>query len=515
MLENKTLQYSSEELEERFGITSSEDLSQFTFVKNHTNIIPYLFAKERKVLPLEEKEGKVLVATCYPFEADSFEELQLYLGKKVQFIYATREVLEEAIEACFHQKPSKEVSDKTVYQTENEETREGYDLLEQNSDHPVVRILNTCFIEAIRQNASDIHFEPQKQGIVVRFRIDGALQTRFTPPAEYQAQLLTRIKVMAQLDIAERRLPQDGRMKLKMGQREIDFRVSTIPVVYGERIVLRVLDKKNLLLGLDHTGMKRELLLKVRKLLRASEGMILVTGPTGSGKTTTLYSALSEIDAGKHNIMTVEDPIEYELQSIAQIGVNPKIDLSFSKGLRHILRQDPDVIMIGEIRDPETAEIAIQAALTGHLVFSTLHTNDAPSAVARLCDMGVEPYLISSSIIGVLAQRLVRKICPNCKTSYSPSVEEKRELGIEKEVLFYRGNGCENCFFTGYKGRTGIYELMLMSSTLKKQILTSMESSELRNASPFVSLREEGTEKVLLGETTSDEVIRVSRMMEQ
>lgn len=503
--------YSPQELEAKFGIATASDLSQYPFVKNNTNIIPYLFAKERKVLPLEEKKGGILIATCYPFQLEAFEELQLYLGKKVQFIYTSKEALEEAIEKCFHHK---EVALEEDVSLEKKPSQEGYDLLAQTSDHPVIRLLNTFLIEAIHQKASDIHFEPQEEGLMVRFRVDGILQARFTPPEQYHAQILTRIKVMAQLDIAERRLPQDGRMKLKMGEREIDFRVSTIPVVYGERIVLRILDKKNLLLGLDHLGMKKQLLEKMRRLLRMPEGMILVTGPTGSGKTTTLYSALLEIDAQKHNIMTIEEPVEYKLAHIAQIGVNPKIHLTFSTGLRHILRQDPDIIMIGEVRDPETAEIAVQAALTGHLVFTTLHTNDAPSAIARLADMEVEPYLISSSVIGILAQRLVRKICSHCKISYLPDEEEKKELGLPTDQPFYRGKGCSHCFFTGYQGRTGLYELMVITPKIKKQILHNMDASLLREVSPFASLREEGAQKVLLGETTSAEVLRVTRMFE-
>ncbi len=504
----EALEYSLKELQEKFGISSFSDLSRFSLVKKNTNIIPYLFAKENQVLPLEERGEKVLVATCYPFNIDSFEKLQLYLQKSVEFVYVSKEVLERAIESCFHQQPSD-----SVVSSEKKETvksKEGYDLLEQTSDHPVVRLLNTFFIEAIRQKASDIHFEPQEGGLIVRFRIDGILQTRFHPSLEYKEPILIRIKVMAQLDIAERRLPQDGRMKLKMGEREIDFRVSTLPVVYGERVVLRILDKRNLTLGLDYVGMNKKMVKKVRKLLAVSEGIFLVTGPTGSGKTTTLYSALSEMDAKAKNIMTIEDPVEYKLDHIAQIAVNPGIELTFSKGLRHILRQDPDMILVGEIRDPETAKIAIQASLTGHLVFTTLHTNDAPSCIPRLIDMGVEPYLIASSLVGALAQRLVRKICPHCKEPYDPSQEERKELGFMKKGFFFRGKGCEACFFTGYQGRTGLYELMEVGEEVKQQVMKNSHASSLRNAAAFPSLREEGIDKILEGETTSFEVIRVT-----
>jgi general secretion pathway protein E len=368
--------------------------------------------------------------------------------------------------------------------------------------------------EAIQQGASDIHFEPSEQGLVIRYRIDGVLQLRHVPPKELQTQLLTRIKVLAKLDIAEQRLPQDGRIKLKIGGREIDFRVSTIPIVYGERVVLRILDKSNIVLGLDRLGMAPEVLEKFNRLIRLSEGIILVTGPTGSGKTTTLYSAINDVNSPEVNIMTIEDPVEYKLQNMAQVGVNPKIHLDFATGLRHILRQDPDVIMIGEIRDKETAEIAIQASLTGHLVLSTLHTNDAPSALTRLVEMGTEAYLLSSTVIGVLAQRLVRTICPHCSESYLPTHLECKELGIDSIQPFYRGRGCDQCFDLGYKGRHGIYELMAMNHAVKQQILKSADAVELREVAlhqGMIPLRINGAQLVLRGITTSSEVLRVTR----
>lgn len=318
------------------------------------------------------------------------------------------------------------------------------------------------------------------------------------------------------MDIAEHRLPQDGRIKLRHGGREIDFRVSTLPIVYGERIVLRILDKGNVLLGLDRIGMEEKLLKAFRKLIHLPEGIVLVTGPTGSGKTTTLYSAISEINAAEMNIVTIEDPVEYKISGISQMNVNPRIDLTFAKGLRHILRQDPDVIMIGEIRDRETAEIAIQASLTGHLVLSTLHTNDAPSALTRLADMGIEPYLLASSILGVLAQRLVRKICLDCKVAYTPTEEELLELGLNPgSGSFHKGTGCASCFGTGYKGRCALYELMPVTSKIKGQVLKSQDAEELRKAAimqEMVSLFARGAELVLAGLTTSAEVLRVTRI---
>jgi len=319
---------------------------------------------------------------------------------------------------------------------------------------------------------------------------------------------------MAKMDIAERRLPQDGRIKLLMAGRQVDFRVSTVPVVHGERLVLRILDKSNIFLGLDKLGMENIDIF--RKYLQQNQGIILVTGPTGSGKTTTLYSAIAEIHSQAVNVMTIEDPVEYKLQGIAQIGVNPKISLSFVKGLRHILRQDPDVIMVGEIRDKETAETGIQASLTGHLVLSTLHTNDAPSALTRLVDMGIEPYLLSSSVLAVLAQRLVRKICDQCKVGYTPDAQELKNLGITTQML-YRGKGCKACYGSGYRGRCGIYELMPMSQSIKMQLLKSADSNIMQKIAVeegMRTLRVQGTTLALAGITTSTEVVRVTRQLE-
>jgi general secretion pathway protein E len=490
-------------------------------------LIPYLFAKQKTLLPLSQNEKGVVVAVADPLDLDSLEELRLMLQKPVIAVYSPKEKIEAAIERCYSHKEEETrrlFSDlqKNQETSELESEKDEYDLLEQSDQNAVVRLVNTLLIEAIQQGASDIHFEPAEGGLSVRYRIDGVLQKRHTPPREYQLQILTRIKVMAKMDIAEHRLPQDGRIKLKVGGRSIDFRVSTLPIVHGERIVLRILDKGNVLLGLDRIGMPEPLLKAFRKLIHMPEGIVLVTGPTGSGKTTTLYSALSEINAAEINVVTIEDPVEIRLPGISQMHVNRKIELDFSKGLRHILRQDPDVIMIGEIRDKETAEIAIQSSLTGHLVLSTLHTNDAPSALTRLSDMGIEPYLLASSILGVLAQRLVRRICPHCKTGYIPSKEELQELGLKKEKIqegqLFRGMGCAHCFGTGYKGRCGIYELMMVSSKIKAQVLKSQDAEELRKVAlnqNMVSLFERGVELVAAGITTSAEVLRVTRMAEE
>jgi general secretion pathway protein E len=348
------------------------------------------------------------------------------------------------------------------------------------------------------------------------------LQSRHSPAQEFQSQLMTRVKVMAKMDIAEHRLPQDGRIKLKMGRREIDFRVSTVPVSAGERIVLRILDRGNVILGLDKIGMLPKVYEEFRSLIEVPEGIILVTGPTGSGKTTTLYSGICELYNDETNIMTIEDPVEYNLKGIAQIGVQHKIKLDFATGLRHILRQDPDIIMIGEIRDAETANIAIQAALTGHLVLSTLHTNDAPSAVTRLVDMGIEPYLLSSSLIGVLAQRLVRRICADCKQPYEASERELQSISLTPSDLpngcVYKGLGCSSCFGSGYKGRQGLYELMVINNAIKKQIVKSPDAVEIRQISlenGMSTLSEHGRQLVCRGYTTISEVLRVTKGTEE
>jgi general secretion pathway protein E len=506
-------------LAEQFGIAATDEILSFPLVEAKTAIIPYLFAKQKKVLPVEQNETSVLVAISDPLDIESIEELRFLLKKVIVPIYCAPNLIEAAIEKCYHQKEGETkqlFSDLGVKGEEAEkESANEYDLLEMGDQNPVIRMVNAIFIEAIQQGASDIHFEPTAEGLVIRYRIDGCLQKRHAPSREFQAQILTRIKVMSKMDIAEHRLPQDGRIKLHHGGREIDFRVSTLPIVHGERIVLRILDKGNVLLGLDRIGMDSKVLLSVRKLIQMPEGIVLVTGPTGSGKTTTLYSAIAEINDSETNIITVEDPVEYKIAGISQMSVNPRIELDFAKGLRHILRQDPDVIMIGEIRDKETAEIAIQASLTGHLVLSTLHTNDAPSALTRLADMGIEPYLLASSILGVVAQRLLRQICPTCKLEYSASEKEIVELGLPQSMTLCKGAGCVHCFQTGYKGRHAIYELMQIGPKLKGQVLKSQDAQELRRVALLEGMKtlfEQGVELVMRGVTTSAELLRVTKM---
>jgi general secretion pathway protein E len=502
-------------------MTVETDLLDYSFIREGIHPVPYSFTKNRRLLPLMEEAGIVTVAIEDPLNLEALEELRAVLQKPLKEVITTKEALDAAIEACFQQKnnaASSLISHLKERSSSSEIRFEGYDLLDQTADSPVVRLLNLMISEAIQQGASDIHFEPSYQGLLVRYRIDGVLQKRHEPPKELQTTLISRIKVLAKLDIAEQRLPQDGRIKLHFGGREIDFRVSTIPVTDGERVVLRILDKSNIALGLSKLGLPPALYNRFESLIHFSEGIILVTGPTGSGKTTTLYSAISDLSSPDVNIMTIEDPVEYKLPHIAQVGVNPKINLTFGAGLRHILRQDPDVIMIGEIRDKETAEIAIQASLTGHLVLSTLHTNDAPSAMTRLVDMGIEPYLLSSTLIGVLAQRLVRASCPHCLEKYNPTEAECRELKLAPTTPFYRGAGCSQCFGVGYKGRLAIYELMTVSQALKEELLISADSMKLRRVAiqeGMATLLDAGAALVKAGRTTSSEVLRVTRGYEE
>ncbi len=389
------------------------------------------------------------------------------------------------------------------------------DLLDSENDAPIIRMINVLLTQALRQRASDIHIEPYESRSVVRFRVDGTLQNVVEPHRALHAAMLSRIKVMANLDIAEKRLPQDGRISLRLAGRQVDVRVATLPTSHGERAVLRLLDKEDGKLELAGLGMAPGTMASVDKLIHQPHGIVLVTGPTGSGKTTTLYAALSRIDALGHNIMTVEDPVEYELAGVAQTQVNARIGMTFARALRSILRHDPDVVMIGEIRDLETAQIAVQASLTGHLVLATLHTNDAVSATTRLADMGIEPYLLASSLLGVLAQRLVRKLCPICKCAFTPSDADLAELGGRTGVgQLFGPAGCESCHRSGYAGRTGIYELFVIDADAKRLIHAADGEQRLRAhalAQGMQSLREDGMRWVLSGETSLEELVRVTR----
>lgn len=496
---------------EKVGLVLLQEDEVVTPEKELIEKVPYSFARKHLVLPIKKQDGVITVLTADPLHMEPLEDLQVILHGSAEAIFCTSDRLKKEIHDCYsqEQESAKSSSRLTEKEFSVDAEEEIYDLFDTSKEHSeIVKALNFILTEAIQQGASDIHFEPNETGMQVRYRIDGVLHPRHAPPADAQGQITTRIKVMAKLDIAERRLPQDGRIKLRMGTKDVDFRVSTVPTTGGERIVLRILDKGNVVLGLEHLKMPKGMDDSFQKLISLPEGIILVTGPTGSGKTTTLYSAISQIQSVETNIMTVEDPVEYKLSGIAQIGIRSKIGLNFATGLRHILRQDPDVIMVGEIRDRETAEIAVQAALTGHLVLSTLHTNDAPSAVARLVDMGVEPFLLSSTIVGVLAQRLVRTLCPHCKKKVS---EISNELGVQES---YEGVGCQRCFGSGYSGRRGIYELMVIDDVIQRQIVQSADATHLREIAineGMRTLRQHGIELVREGVTSVSEVLRVAK----
>ncbi|MBT4364927.1 MAG: type II secretion system ATPase GspE [Desulfobacteraceae bacterium] len=392
------------------------------------------------------------------------------------------------------------------------------DLLDDTSDAPLIKLVNHIISQSIKARASDIHIEPYQNSFKVRYRVDGILYDLLSPPKHVQPALISRIKVMARLNIAEKRLPQDGRIEVKRGDQDIDIRVSTIPTSFGERVVLRLLNKSTSLLSLSELGLNSENLETIKRLIKSPNGIILVTGPTGSGKTTTLYAALSSINTPEINIITIEDPIEYQLKGIGQVQVNPKIGLTFASGLRSTVRQDPDVILVGEIRDKETAGIAVQAALTGHLVFSTVHTNDSASAITRLVDIGVEPFLLSSSIAAVVAQRLIRVLCTECRMPYEPDDEAMESIGVGAEVfkdkVIYRAKGCPDCFNTGYRGRKSIFEIMIPDENLKKMILKTHDSNQIKSIAlknNMVSLRHDGIQKVLDGVTSIAEVLRVTQ----
>ena len=386
------------------------------------------------------------------------------------------------------------------------------------NDAPIIRLVNTIIKQAVTDRASDIHFESYEKDIIVRFRIDGILYQMYTPPKKYQGAIVSRVKIMSNLNIAENRLPQDGRIQLKIGGKDIDIRVSTFPTYYGERIVMRLLNKTDMKFSLDGLGFNQKALDTFDQLIKKTHGVILVTGPTGSGKSTTLYSVLTRLNTQDVNILTVEDPIEYQLHGVGQMNVRSNIDLTFATGLRSILRQDPDIVMIGEIRDQETAEIAVQAALTGHRVFSTLHTNDAASGVTRLIDMGIEPFLISSTVNAFMAQRLVRKLCPDCKEAYKPTQKELAELGLKPTQLnkgkLFHAKGCKKCLDTGFIGRTGIYELLLIDNDVRHMVLNQTDTNSIKSScvkKGMRTLRADGAQKVIEGVTTIDEVIRITQ----
>jgi general secretion pathway protein E len=478
------------------------------------------YMRQYRFCPVSVDSGMLLIACADPSDPTSVDDLRGILGLDVRMAVATETAILEAIERYFG---AGSTAVQKVIETirDEEEGLEGgsedvSSLRDMAFDAPVVRLVNLLIENAVKSGASDIHIEPFEDNLRVRYRIDGVLFEAETPPRRLRAAVTSRIKIMAELNIAERRLPQDGRIRMSLEGRRLDIRVSTIPTIHGESVVMRLLDRAAILLPLERLGFDPRAQRQIERLITLPHGMLLVTGPTGSGKTTTLYAALDKINSPGKKIITIEDPVEYQLPGVNQIHVKPKIGLTFAAGLRHIVRQDPDVIMVGEIRDLETADIGIHAALTGHMVFSTLHTNDAPGALTRLLDMGVEPYLVASVLEGILAQRLVRLVCLACRLPAEPEPNELRAMGVgavPPGVTLYRGQGCADCRGTGYRGRTGIYELLRMTEEFRSATLRKTPGHEVRQraiAAGMTTLRQNGWAKCCLGLTTVDEVLRVT-----
>ncbi len=488
------------------------------FIEN----VPPAYAQHHYLIGLKTPgdDGVITVVLSHPFDTESVDNVSRLTGCAVNIALATKATVTAAIDTAYEQKSTviDDVAEELDAQNLDQlvdEVATADDLLDVVNRPPVIRLVNDILFRALQLRASDIHVHPYEGKIQIRYRIDGILYDTLSLNRNVLSLVVSRIKVMAGMDIAERRMPQDGRCSVRLGNREIDLRVSTVPTSYGERCVLRLLDKSTGLLGLSELGMMDDDLKVFDSLLDRSHGVIFVTGPTGSGKSTTLYAALNRMNAVEKNIITIEDPIEYQVGGISQMQVATRKGMTFVTALRHVLRQDPDVIMVGEVRDEETARMAIQSSLTGHLVFSTLHTNDSAGAISRLLDLGVEPYLVSSSLIAVLAQRLVRRICPECRQEYKPTESELRELGLAADSgQFFVGAGCSKCFNTGYKGRTGIYELMMVDEQIRELINVRQTAGMIKQKAiekGLQTLRMYGAKKVMAGATTIAEVLRVTQ----
>lgn len=501
-----------------------DNFNDVPVVREFTEFIPIRYAKKKIFFPLKKTRNTLEVAITNPELSQPLDDLARHFKCHIQSVISHKQAVLDLINRAYDE--SSASTEDAVDLLDSEETYENIlaveepeDLLDATDEEPIKRLVNSLLWQAAKDEASDVHIDPTPRETIVRYRIDGVLQQVTVFPRQVHVTVVNRIKVMSRLDIAQKGLPQDGRSMVLIAGRKIDIRVSTVPTVHGEKIVMRLLFQEEKLMQLRHLGLAKYILQPYQNMVNSSGGIILVTGPTGSGKTTTLYASLAEIDNEARNIITIEDPVEYKLSGYSQIEVKPKVGLTFANALRSVLRQDPDVIMVGEMRDTETAQIAIQSALTGHLVFSTVHTNNAPATITRLIDMGIEPFLVSSSIIGVLAQRLVRRICPDCRKSYQPHPEQLRELGI-KEVSFrkldrrfFRGDGCDNCRQTGYRGRIGIHELLVMSEGVKNTILESSDSDTIRKQGlkeKMITLRRDGVNKILHGLTTAEEILSIT-----
>ena len=501
-----------------------DNFNDVPVVREFTEFIPIRYAKKNIFFPLKKTRNTLEVAITNPELSQPLDDLARHFKCHIQSVISHKQAVLDLINRAYDE--SSASTEDAVDLLDSEETYENIlaveepeDLLDATDEEPIKRLVNSLLWQAAKDEASDVHIDPTPRETIVRYRIDGVLQQVTVFPRQVHVTVVNRIKVMSRLDIAQKGLPQDGRSMVLIAGRKIDIRVSTIPTVHGEKIVMRLLFQEEKLMQLRQLGLAKYILQPYQNMVNSSGGIILVTGPTGSGKTTTLYASLAEIDNEARNIITIEDPVEYKLSGYSQIEVKPKVGLTFANALRSVLRQDPDVIMVGEMRDTETAQIAIQSALTGHLVFSTVHTNSAPATITRLIDMGIEPFLVSSSIIGVLAQRLVRRICPDCRKSYQPHPEQLRELGI-KEVSFrkldrqfFRGDGCDNCRQTGYRGRIGIHELLVMSEGVKNTILESSDSDTIKKQGlkeKMITLRRDGVNKILYGLTTAEEILSIT-----
>jgi type IV pilus assembly protein PilB len=513
-------------LSRQYGIPSIT-LSQLDLDPEVLRLIPTSVAKKYDVLPIKRQGSSLVLAMADPTNLSALDDVAFMTNLQVTPVVASQGAIRNAIERNYEAQAAaitdlvaaiaNDISDLEVVDEESQSKVDVFELQESADEAPVVRLVNMVLVDAIRKSASDIHWEPYEKVFRIRFRIDGVLHEMLAPPKRLEAAIVSRLKIMSNLDIAERRMPQDGRIKLRYNTREIDFRVSILPTIFGEKAVLRILDKDALKLDLTQLGFDPWSLEKFGHAIKQPYGMVLITGPTGSGKTTTLYSAIHTINSPEHNIMTAEDPVEYNLKGVNQVQVDEGVGRTFSAALRSFLRQDPDVILVGETRDLETAQISIRAALTGHLVFSTLHTNDCPSTIARLVDMGIPPFLIASALQLILAQRLGRKVCKDCKEPYEVNEDSLVPYGHAStgagQIQLYKGKGCQVCNFTGMKGRIALYEVMPMSEELRDAILKAAPTAELREiaqAQGMKTLRQAGLQKVIEGTTTVDEVLRVT-----
>ncbi|MBP7275564.1 MAG: type II secretion system ATPase GspE [Kiritimatiellae bacterium] len=506
-------------LASQFGM-EMVDLRDLALDKEVIDSVPHQVARRYKVVPIRNTDASVTVALSDPFDVETLDSLRYLLKRSVEGVVALPEEIEMALDQYYPQ-ASEEMGKAIKDLTQTDAGKSGLAAMTEaevsEADEPIIKLVNLIILEAFRQRASDIHLEPLERKFRVRYRIDGVLHEMESPPRRLQSAIISRVKIMSNMSIAEKRLPQDGRIQIRVSDRDLDLRVSVLPGNHGETVVMRILDKQGLLLGLSQLGFFSDDQQTFERLIGLSDGIILVTGPTGSGKTTTLYACLNQINKPDRKIITVEDPVEYQMAGINQVQVTSDIGMTFAAALRAILRQAPNIIMIGEIRDLETAEIAVNASLTGHLVFSTLHTNDAPSAVVRLIDIGVKPFLVASSTRAIMAQRLVRKICPKCKESYKPSDTELHLLGKAANQLasteIFTGRGCADCANTGYRGRLGIYEIFVLDDDARHMINEQVAVTELREQARRLgmrTLREDGLRKVVAGTTTLDEVFRVT-----